>query len=170
MGWDGFGVCPGQAALKRLWVRSAHYDVLGEWKEVNLTEAGSIFQLGRRWLLVSSQTPDDGLLSRQPVFFSLVVFSQTSIRLALCEVSSLSLRPKFSHESVQLAQQGWRGHVDTSQKCEGAGPIPISRGTGMRVERGPVKHFNQRRTQPLRCWSLRLGVAWWLLTTTGVIY
>lgn len=169
MGWSDFGVCPGQAALKRLWVRAVHYDVLGEWKEVNLTEAGRVFQWEGAgfWCRHKHQTMDycRGSLSFSPWLF----FFQTSIRLALCEVSSLSLRPKFSHESVQLAQQGWRGHVDTSQKCEGAGPIPISRGTGMRVERGPVKHFNQR-AQPLRCWSLRLGVAWRLLTTTGVIY
>lgn len=90
MGWDDFGVFPGRAALKRLWVRAVCYDVLGEQKEVNLTEAGRIFQLGRHRLLVSSQTADNKLLSRQPIIFSQVVFFQTSIQLALCEMSSLS--------------------------------------------------------------------------------
>lgn len=137
MGWDDFGVFPGRAALKRLWVRAVCYDVLGEQKEVNLTEAGRIFQLGRHRLLVSSQTPDNKLLSRQPIIFSQVVFSKLLFSLLCVKCPLFLLRPKLSHESVQIAQQGWRGHVAHVRSVRGAGPIPVSKGTVMRAERAP---------------------------------
>lgn len=95
-------------------MRAIQYDVLGEQKGVNLTAAGKDFSTGkalasgvvtktRRWTTVET-----AYHFLPGCFF---FFLQTSIRLAACEMPSLSLRPKFSHETVQIAQRGWRGQV-----------------------------------------------------------
>lgn len=76
--WHDLGVCTGQALLNRLWARIVQYDVLGEQKGANLTEAGRAFQLGRYWCLHKSQM----ILSRQPIFFPRLFF-QTSVWFAL---------------------------------------------------------------------------------------
>ena len=59
----------------------------GEQKETSLTEAGLIFQLGCRWLLVS-QRPEEGSVFKAFYDFFQVVFPQIPIWFPLCKMYS----------------------------------------------------------------------------------
>lgn len=134
MGWDDFGVFPGRSGLKRLWVRAVCYDVLGEQKEVNLTEAGRIFQLGRHRHKHQTINYCQSSLSFSPRLFFPNFYSACFVWNVLSFFSDPSFPMKVSRLHSRVGENTW--HI--SEVWEGgAGPIPVSKGTVMRAERAP---------------------------------
>lgn len=122
--WNVFGFYTGQAVLNRLWVKIVKYDNHLLWRtegsQFNLSWT-DFFQLGRRWLLVSQERPEEGSVFKALYNFFRLVY-QISAWFLSCKMYSIPAKAqvfpwKHADFTTLLNEITWQ----ISQTCSGAG-------------------------------------------------